>query len=79
MKELTDEVNQNDLTCYFKSNTFRKRFYDFSNGIELFQKMISSEIKLEEVKNLQNSFKSNLNEISKQMFRLKERKSPLKY
>ena len=50
MKELTDEVNQNDLTCYFKSNTFRKRFYDFSNGIELFQKMISSEIKLEEVK-----------------------------
>ena len=41
--------------------------------------MISSEIKLEEVKNLQNSFKSNLNEISKQRFKLKEQKSLLKY
>ena len=79
MKELTDEVNQDDLTYYFISNTFRKRFYDFSNGIDLFQKMISSEIKLEEVKDLQNSFKSNLNEISKQRFKLKEQKSLLKY
>ena len=79
MKELTDEVNQDDLTCYFISNTFRKRFYDFSNGIDLFQKMISSEIKLEEVKNLQNFFESNLNEISKQRFKLKEQKSLLKY
>ena len=25
IKELKDEINQNDLTCYFKSNTSRKK------------------------------------------------------
>ena len=35
-KELTDEINQNDLIYYFKANTFRKGFYNFNNGTELF-------------------------------------------
>ena len=33
IKELTDDINQNDLIYYFKSNTARKRLNDFNNGI----------------------------------------------
>ena len=36
IKELTNEINQNDLIYYFKGNTFRKRCDDFNNGIEIF-------------------------------------------
>ena len=36
-------------------------------------------MKLEEVKNLQNIFKSNLNKISKGRFKSKEQKSALEY
>ena len=50
IKELTNEINQNDLMYYFKSNTSRQRFDDFNNGIELFKKIKSREMKLEEVK-----------------------------
>ena len=46
IKELTDEKNQNDLICYFKGNTFRKRFGNFNNGIEFFKKIKSGETKL---------------------------------
>ena len=45
IKELTDEKNQNDLICYFKGNTFRKRFGNFNNGIEFFKKIKSGETK----------------------------------
>ena len=48
IKELTNEINQNDLTYYFKGNTARKRFDDFNNGIKLFEKIKSGEIKLGE-------------------------------
>ena len=34
IKELIDEINQNDFAYYFKGNTARKRFDDFDNGIE---------------------------------------------
>ena len=44
----THEINQNDLIYYFKGNTARKRFDYFNNGIELFKKIESSELKLEE-------------------------------
>ena len=50
IKELTDEINQNDLIYYFKSNTSRKRFDDFNNCIELFKKIKSVQTKLEEAK-----------------------------
>ena len=36
IEELTNEINQNNFIYYFKGNTFRKRFNDFNNGIELF-------------------------------------------
>ena len=61
-KELTDEINQNDLKCYFKGNTFRKGFDDLNNGVELSKKIKSGEMKLEEAK-IQNALKPNLNEI----------------
>ena len=65
VKELTNKINQNDLIYYFKGNTTRKMFDDFLNGIKLFRKIQSSEVKLEEAKKLQNVFKSKLNEISR--------------
>ena len=34
IKGLTYQMNQNDLIYYFKSNTLRKRFDHFDNGIE---------------------------------------------
>ena len=61
IKELIDEISLNDLTYYFKSNTARKRFNDLNNSIELFKKIKSDEIKLEEAKQLENVFQSNLN------------------
>ena len=36
IKELTDEINQNDLTNCLKDGTFSKRFNYFINGIERF-------------------------------------------
>ena len=62
IKELSNEINQNELIYCFKGNTVRRRFDDFNNGIELFEKVKSGKIKLKEAKKLQNVFKSNLNE-----------------
>ena len=36
IRELTNEINHDYLTYYFKSDTAKKRFDDFNNGIELF-------------------------------------------
>ena len=37
IKELTNEINQNDLIIYyFKGNAARKRFDDFNNGVKHF-------------------------------------------
>ena len=66
IKELTDEIKQNDLIIYLKSNTSRKRFDDFNNVIELVKAIKSGEKKLEEAKKLQNLFKSNWNKISRE-------------
>ena len=51
-----------------------KNINDFDNGIELFRKIKSGEIKLEDAKELHNIFKSNLNEISRERFKSKEQK-----
>ena len=59
IKESTDEINRNDSIYYFKGITFRKRFGDFKNGIELFKKIKSGEMKLEEEKNC----RTHLNQI----------------
>ena len=47
MKELTNEINQNYLTYYFKGNADREIFDNFNNGIELLWKIKSCEMKLE--------------------------------
>ena len=78
IKELINKINQNDLIYYFRGNTARKRFDDFTNGIKLFEKIKPGKMKLEEAKKpLQNVFKSNLNEISRGWHKSKEQKSPL--
>ena len=77
IKELTYEIKNDDLIYYFTSNTARKRFYDFNNGIECFRKIQYGELKLEEANKLQNVFKSNLNEISKGRFKSDKQKSAL--
>ena len=61
IKELIDEISLSDLTYYFKCNTARKTFNDLNNSRELFKKIKSGEIKLEEGKQLENVFQSNLN------------------
>ena len=38
IKELTNEINQNDLIYYFKGNTVIKIFDDFNNGINFLKK-----------------------------------------
>ena len=48
---------------YFIGNNARKVFANFNNGIELFRKIQTREMKLEQVKTLQNIFKSNLKEM----------------
>ena len=67
-------MNQNVLLYYFKGNTARKRFDDFSNGIKLFEKTKSGETKLEEAKKMKNEFNSSLNEISKRRHKSKVQK-----
>ena len=57
------------LTYYFKGYTAKKRFDDFDNGIERFEKTQSNEIKLEKAKNDRNIFRSNLNQISRGRFK----------
>ena len=51
IKELAYEINHNDLIFWFKGNVAIKRFDHFNNGIELFRKIQSGEIKLNETKN----------------------------
>ena len=77
IKKLTYEIERDDLIYYFKNNTAKFFFNDFDNGIELFGKIQSGEMKLEDAKELQNIFTSNLNEISKGRFKSKDQKSVL--
>ena len=51
-------------------------FDDFNNGIGLF-KMKSGAMKLEEAKQLENVFKSNINKISRGRYQSKKQKSAL--
>ena len=49
-----------------------RKINDFENGIELFKKMQYREMKLEDAKELQNIFKSNLKKISKGRFKIQK-------
>ena len=75
--DITNGKNENDLTFYFKGNTARETYDDFNNAIKLFENIKSGEMKLKEVKKLQNVFKSNLHEISKRRYKSEEQKSAL--
>ena len=55
-----------------------KTFGDFGNYIELFTIIQSGKKKLEDTKELQNIFKSNVNEISIGRFKSKEQQTALK-
>ena len=57
----------------------KKNVNDFDNGIESLKIIQSGEMKLEDVKELQNIFKSNLNKISKGRQIKSATKSILKY
>ena len=59
--ESFDEIKEHDLVYYFKGNIDRKIFDDFNNGVKLFEKIRSGEMKLGKAMKLQNVFKSNLN------------------
>ena len=48
--ELTDEKKMDNLIYYFKDDISRKSFDEFENGIQLFEKIKSSDMKLEEAK-----------------------------
>ena len=56
----------------------QKGFDEFNNGIGLSKKIQSGETKLEEVKKLENIFKSNLNKISRGKFKKEELKIHIK-
>ena len=77
IKELTYKIDNDDLIYYFKNDTVKKIFNDFVNDIERFWEIQSGEVKLENAKDLENIFKSNLNEISKGRFKSKEQKRAL--
>ena len=55
-----------------------KTFGDFGSCIELFTNIQSGKKKLEDTKELQNIFKSNVNEISTGRFKSKEKQTALK-
>ena len=71
IKELTHEIDHDDLICYFKNNTPTKNLM-ILKMIEIFGKIKSGEIKLEDLKELQSIFKTNLNDISKERFKSEE-------
>ena len=50
IKELTNEIDHDDLIYHFKNNT-NKNINDFDDGIELFQKIQSGEMNLTMPKN----------------------------
>ena len=70
-------IVDNDLIYCFKYNTATKNFNEFENGIELFRKIKYDEMKLEDAKELQNIFKTNLNKISKGRYKSYDQKSAL--
>ena len=77
IEELTNEMNHNDLIYCFKNNTTTKDFNDFEKIVELSKNVKFGEMKLEDGKELQNIFKTNMNEISKGRFKSEEQKSAL--
>ena len=75
--ELTEEINLDDLIYYFRKESSRKRFDEFENGINLFEKIKSGDEKLEEAKKYKKVFKSTLKEIARGRYKSKVQNSAL--
>ena len=75
--ELTDEINLDDSIYYFRKESSRKRFDEFENGINLFEKIKSGDEKLEEAKKYKKVFKSTLKEIARGRYKSKVQNSAL--
>ena len=75
--ELTDEINLDDLIYYFRKESSRKRFDEFENGINLFEKIKYGDEKLEEAKKYKKVFKSTLKEIARGRYKSKVQNSAL--
>ena len=75
--ELTDEINLDDLIYCFRKESSRKRFDEFENGINLFEKIKSGDEKLEEAKKYKKVFKSTLKEIARGRYKSKVQNSAL--
>ena len=69
---LANETNFNAVIYYFKGDTARKKIDNLADEIILFEKAKSGDMKLEETKNVQNVFKSNLNKIFRGKHKSKE-------
>ena len=69
--------DHNSLIYYVKNNNATKDFNEFETGVERFSKIKFGEIKLEDAKQLQNIFKTNLNNVSKGRFKSEEQRGAL--
>ena len=72
--ELDKKVNLDDLIYKYKGNTRNEEFNKYDNALDLIDKIRKGEIKLAEVRNNQNNFKSYLGEIKKGAKKSKEQK-----
>ena len=78
IKELTYEIHHDDLRYNFKGDSAKKIFDDFDNVVEHFRKIQSGEMKLEDAKELQNIFTSNLKNMPRGRLESKDRQNTLK-
>ena len=74
ISELDKKVNLDDLIYKYKGNTRNEEFNKYDNALDLIDKIRKGEIKLAEVRNNQNNFKSYLGEIKKGAKKSKEQK-----
>ena len=80
IRELTNGKSLDYLTYYFNGDTSKQRFDDYNNCIEFFKKIQADKIKLVEAKKNKNrSNKTDLNKISKEIFKSEAQKMTLKY
>ena len=77
--DLDKKVNSDDLIYRYKGNTADVKFDEFDNALNIINKIQNGEIRLADVKNNQEKFKSYLGEIKKgnKKHRSKEQKNTL--
>ena len=63
--DLDKKVNSDDLIYRYKGNTADVKFDEFDNALNIINKMQNGEIRLADVKNNQEKFKTYFGEIKK--------------